>query len=158
MANGHDNLRPADPQGLERGREEAEQREQEFARQCRLEECERQGAAEALAATECAQLRAELANVRAELANLRAELDQRRKADFEAIMEAIEDYSNGVLDQFKASTKLMLAELFDKLESIFAALLARADEDTKSALRVACERADEVSESPDPLPPRRAIN
>jgi len=33
-----------------------------------LEERERQRAAEALAATECAQLRAELANLRAELA------------------------------------------------------------------------------------------
>jgi division protein CdvB (Snf7/Vps24/ESCRT-III family) len=154
MTNGHHSLRPADPLELERWREEAGQREQVFARQGRLEELERQRAAEALAATECARLRAELANLRTELANLRAELDQRRQADFEAIIEAVVACSNDL----KALTKLMLAELFDKIDSKFAALRARADEDTKSALRVARERADEVSELPDPLPPRRAIN
>ena len=158
MTNGHHSLRPADPLELERWREEAGQREQVFARQGRLEELERQRAAEALAVTECAQLRAELANLRAEIANLRAELDQRRKADFEAIIEAVVDYSNDVLDQVKALTKQIGAELFDKLDSNFAALRARADEDTKSALRVARERADAVSELPDPLPPSRVIN
>jgi hypothetical protein len=151
MTNGHHNLGPADPQAFERWREGAEQREQEFARQRRLEERERQRAAEDLAATEYAQLRAEIAN-------LRAELEQRRKADFEAIIEAVVDYSNDVLDQVKALTKQIGADLFDKLDSNFAALRARADEDTKNALRVACERADEVSASPDPLPPRRKIN
>jgi hypothetical protein len=159
MTNGHHN--PADPQALVRWREEAEQREQEFARQRRLEERERQRAAEALAATECAQLRAELTNLRAELANLRGELDQRRRAEFEAIMEAVVDYSNDVFDQVKALTKLMLAELFDKIDSTFAALQARVDAvlpDTKGAFRFARERDDEVSELPNPLPPRRAIN
>jgi hypothetical protein len=104
-----------------------------------LEERERQ----ALVATECAQLRAELAN-------LRAELDQRRRADFEAIMEAVTACSNDLIDQVKALT----AKLFDKIDSTFAALRVRADGDTKSAFRVARERADEVSELPNPLPPR----
>jgi chromosome segregation ATPase len=121
-----------------------------------FEERERQRAAEALA-TECAELRAELADLRAALANLRGELDQRRRADFEAIEQAVANYSNDVLDQVKALTKQIGAELFDKLEGIFTALRARAD-DTKSAFRVARERADEVSELPDPLPTRRAIN
>jgi len=58
----------------------------------------------------------------------------------------------------KALTKQIGAELFDKLDSNFAALRARAYEDTESALRVARERADEVSQLPDPPPPRRAIN
>ena len=126
-----------------------------------LEERERQRAVEALAATECAQLRAELANLCAELANLRGELDQRRRADFEAIVEAVRDYSNDVLDQVKALTKQIGTELLDKIDGRFAALQARVDgviPDTKSALRVARERADEVSELSDPLPPRRAIN
>jgi hypothetical protein len=126
-----------------------------------LEERERQRAAEALAATECAQLRAELANLRAELANLRGELDQRRQADFEAIVEAVRDYSNDVLDQVKALTTQIGTELLDKIDGSFAALQARVDgaiPDTKSALRGARERADEVSELPDPLPRRRAIN
>ena len=125
-----------------------------------LEERERQRGAEALA-TECAELRAELADLRAALANLRGELDQRRQADFEAIVEAVRDYSNDVLDQVKALTKQIGTELLDKIDGSFAALQARVDgviPDTKSALRVARERADEVSELPDPLPPRRAIN
>jgi hypothetical protein len=158
MMNGHHNLRPADPRRLERWREDTDRREQEFARQRRLEKPERQRAAEALAATECAQLRADLANLRTELANLRADLDQRRRADFEAIMEAVVEYSNDVLDQVKALTKQIGAELCDKIDSKFAVLRARADEDTKNALRFRRERADEVSELPDPLPPRRAIN
>jgi hypothetical protein len=119
-----------------------------------LEERERQRAVEALAATECAQLRAELAN-------LRGELDQRRRADFEAIVEAVRDYSNDVLDQVKALSKQIGTELLDKIEGRFAALQARVDgvlPDTRSAFRVARERADEVSELSDPLPPRRAIN
>jgi chromosome segregation ATPase len=125
-----------------------------------LEERERQRGAEALA-TECAELRAELADLRAELANLRGELDQRRRADFEAIVEALSDYSNDVLDQVKALTKQIGTELFDKIDSSFAALQGRVDAvppDTKSAFRVARERADEVSESPNPLSPRRKIN
>src|SRR5262245_24133390 len=97
MTNGHHNLGPSDPQALERWREEVEQRGQEFARQCRPGERERQR----LAANEYAQLRAEIAN-------LRAELDQRRKADFEAIIEAVGDYSNDVLDRVKALTRTYL--------------------------------------------------
>jgi uncharacterized coiled-coil DUF342 family protein len=121
-----------------------------------LEERDRQRAA-----TECAELRAELADLRAALANLRGELDQRRRADFQAIEQAVANYSNDVLDQVKTLTKQIGAELFDKLDSSFAALQARVDAvlpDTKSAFRVARERADEASELPDPLPPRRAIN
>jgi hypothetical protein len=104
-----------------------------------LEERERQRSAEALVAAEFAQLRAELAN-------LLAELDQRRRADFEAIV---------------ALTNRLLAELFDKIDSKFAALQARVDEvlpDARGASRFARERADDVSELPNPLPPRRTIN
>jgi chromosome segregation ATPase len=118
------------------------------------DESERQREAEAVAAIECAQLRAELAN-------LRAELDQRRRADFEAILEVVGGRSNDVLDQVEALTNRMLAELFDKLDSMFAALQARLDailSDAKGAFRSARERADEASELPNPLPPRRAIN
>ena len=119
-----------------------------------LEERERQRSAEALVATECAQLRAELAN-------LRAELDQRRRADFEAIVEAVVDCSNDVLDQVKALTKQIGAELLDKIDSNLAALQARVDgvlPDTKGEFRFTRERDDEASELPNPLPPRRAIN
>jgi chromosome segregation ATPase len=57
-----------------------------------FERRERQRAAEALA-TECAELRAELADLRGALANLRRELDERRRADFEAIEQAVANYS-----------------------------------------------------------------
>jgi len=66
-----------------------------------------------------------------------------------------------VLDQVVTLNKRLQTELWNLVKTQFGALRARVDgvlPDTKSALRVARERADEVSESPDPLPPRRAIN
>jgi hypothetical protein len=154
MTSDYHNLRPADPRGLERWREDTAQREEEFARERRQSEREQRRAAEAAAASECAILRAELAN-------LRAELDQRRHAEFEAIAEAAVDHSNNILDRVEALTQRMRAELFDKIDSKFAALQARVDAvlpETKCAFRFARERDDEVSELPNPLPPRRAIN
>src|SRR5262245_51932530 len=101
------------------------------------------------APTEWAMLRAELADLRADLAHVRAELDQRRRADFEAVVEAVRDYSNDLLDQVKALTKRTLVELFDRIDGRFAALQARIDgvlPDTKGTSRVARETDDEVSE------------
>ena len=105
-----------------------------------------------------ANLRAELASLRAELANLRGELDQRRRAEFEAIVEVVRGYSNDVFDQVKALTTRTLTELFDDIHGRFAALQARVDDvlpDRKRPHRFARERADEVSEPPNPPPPRR---
>jgi hypothetical protein len=54
-------------------------------------------------------------------------------------------------------TQRMRAELFDKIDSKFAALQARVVAvlpDTKGAFRFARERDDEVAELPNPLPPR----
>jgi hypothetical protein len=113
-----------------------------------------QRAAEAVAATDCAQLRAELAN-------LRVELDQRRQAELEAIAEAVVAHSNTILDEVEALTQRMRIELFDKIDSKLAALQARVEAvlpDRKGAFRFAREREDEVTELPNPLPPRRAIN
>jgi hypothetical protein len=53
------------------------------------------------------------------------------------------------------------AELFDKIDSKFAALQARVDAilpETKGVFRFARECDDEVTELPNPLPPRRATN
>src|SRR5262245_19971980 len=66
-----------------------------------------------------------------------------------------------VLDQVVMENKRLQAELCNLVKTQLGALRARVDgvlPDTKSAFRVACERADEVSESPDPMPPRRVIN
>src|SRR5262245_26770599 len=94
------------------------------------------GYARAAEGTECAQLRAELAELR-RLATLRDELDQRRRAEFKAIVEVVADYSKDALDQVTGLTERVLAELFDRIDGRFAALQARIDgvlPDTKSAL------------------------
>src|SRR5262245_65185236 len=83
------------------------------------------GYARAAAGTECAQLRAELAELR-RLATLRDELDQRRRAEFKAIVEVVADYSKDALDQVTGLTERVLAELFDS-DGRFAALQARID-------------------------------
>jgi hypothetical protein len=57
--------------------------------------------------------------------------------------------------------KRLQTELWNLVTTRLGALQARVDgvlPDTKNALRVARERADEVTELPDPLPSRRAMN
>ena len=57
--------------------------------------------------------------------------------------------------------KRLQTELCDLVKTQLRDLRARVDgvlPDTKSAFRAARERADEVSELPNPLPPRRTIN
>jgi len=103
----------------------------------------------------------ECASPRAELQALRAELTERRRAELTAIREALAEHINEVIDQVLMQNKRLQTELWNLVKSQLGALQARVDgvlPDTKSALRVARERADEVSELPDPVPPRRAIN
>jgi hypothetical protein len=103
----------------------------------------------------------ECASLRAELEALRVELTERWHAELTAISEALAKRTNEVIDQVEMLNKRLQTELFNLVKTQFGALRARVDgvlPDTKSALRVARERADEVSESPDPLPPRRVIN
>ena len=117
-------------------------------------ELEQRRAAEAAPASECASLRAELEA-------LRVELTERRHAELTAIREALAERIGEVIDQVELVNKRLQTELWNLVKSQLGALQARVDgvlPDTKSAFRVARERADEVSELPDPLPPRRAIN
>ena len=103
----------------------------------------------------------ECASPRAELQALRAELTERRRAELTAIREALAEHINEVIDQVLMQNKRLQTELWTLVKTQLGALQARVDgvlPDTKSALRVARERADEVSELPDPVPPRRAIN
>ena len=103
----------------------------------------------------------ECASPRAELQALRAELTERRRAELTAIREALAENFNEVIDQVLMQNKRLQTELWTLVKTQLGALQARVDgvlPDTKSALRVARERADEVSELPDPVPPRRAIN
>jgi len=101
----------------------------------------------------------ECASLRAELQALRVELTERQHAEMIAIREVLGERIDEVLDQVATLNKRLQTELWNLVKSQFAALRARVDGVLpKSALRVACERADEVSESPDPVPPRRVIN
>ena len=123
----------------------------EAERARRQSELEQRRAAEA---SECASLRAELQA-------LRVELTERRHAELTAIREALAERIGEVIDQVEMVNKRLQTELWNLVKSQLGALQARVDgvlPDTKSAFRVARERADEVSELPDPLPPRRAIN
>jgi hypothetical protein len=66
-----------------------------------------------------------------------------------------------VIDQVQMQNKRLQTELWNLVKTQLGDLRARVDgvlPDTKSALRVARERADEVSELPNPPPPRRTIN
>jgi len=123
----------------------------EAERARRQSELEQRRAAEA---SECASLRAELDA-------LRVELTARRHAELTAIREALAESIDEVIDQVLMQNKRLQTELWTLVKTQLGALQARVDgvlPDTKSALRVARERADEVSELPDPVPPRRAIN
>ena len=103
----------------------------------------------------------ERASLRAELQALRVELTERRHAELTAIREALAESIDEVIDQVLMQNKRLQTELWTLVKTQLGALQARVDgvlPDTKSALRVARERADEVSELPDPVPPRRAIN
>ena len=123
----------------------------EAERACRQSELEQRRVAEA---SECASLRAELQA-------LRVELTERRHAELTAIREALAESIDEVIDQVEMLNKRLQMELWNLVKTQLGDLRARVDgvlPDTKSAFRVACERADAVSESPNPVPPRRAIN
>src|SRR5262249_60539846 len=106
----------------------------EAERARRQSELEQRRAAEA---SECASLRAELEA-------LRVELTGRWHAELTAIGEALAERTNEAIDQVEMLNKRLQTELFNLVKTQLGALRARVDEvlpDTKSALRVATERA-----------------
>ena len=98
----------------------------------------------------------ECASLRAELEALLVELTERWHAELTAISEALAKRTNEVIDQVVTVNKRLQTELWNLVKTQLGALRARVDEVLPDT--VARERADEVSESPDPLPPRRVIN
>ena len=108
----------------------------EAERARRQSECDQRRAAEAAAASECASLRAELDA-------LRVELTARRRAELTAIREVLAESINEVIDQVEMLNKRLQTELWKLVKDWLGALQARVDE---------------VSELPNPPPPRRAIN
>ena len=149
------NLRPADPDGLQKWREDNAQREEEFARERRREERAQRRAAEAVAATECARLRAEIEA-------LRIEMEERDDAVVRGLSEAMIEHLNEIVDDADRLVKRTINELYDKvdqrltiLEERIAATLPKG----RREFQFARERdASEITELPNPLPPRRAIN
>jgi hypothetical protein len=126
----------------------------EAERARRQSEHEQRRSAEAAPASECA-------SPRAELEALRVELTERWRAELTAIREVLAESIDEVIDQVLIQNKRLQTELWNLVKTQLGDLRARVDgvlPDTKSALRVARERADEVSELPNPPPPRRAIN
>ena len=126
----------------------------EAERARRQSELEQRPAAEAEPASECASLRAELQA-------LRVELTERRHAELTAIREALAESIDEMIDQVEVVNKRLQTELCDLVKTQLGDLRARVDgvlPDTKSAFRVACERADEISEQSNPPPPKRQIN
>ena len=107
-------------------------------------ELEQRRAAEAAPASECASLRAELEA-------LRVELTERRHAELTAIREVLAESIDEVIDQVEMLNKRLQTELWNLVKTQLGDLRARVE-------GVARERADEVSELPNPLPPRRVIN
>jgi len=100
----------------------------------------------------------ECASLRAELQALHVELTERWHAELTAICEVLAKRIGEVIDQVEMVNKRLQTELWNLVKTQFRALRARVDgvlPDTKSALRDASERADEL---PNPLPPRRVIN
>jgi hypothetical protein len=149
------NLRLADPDGLRKWREDNAQREEEFARERRLEERERQRTAEAVAATECARLRAEIEA-------LRIEMEERDKAVVRGLTEAMIEHLNEIVDDADRFVKRTIGELHDKVDQRFAALeekIAATLPEGRREFQFARERdTSEITDLPNPLPPRRAIN
>jgi len=108
--------------------------------------------------SESEQRRTARGSLRAEVQALHVELTERWHAELTAIREALAESIDEVIDQVLMQNKRLQTELWNLVKTQLGDLRARVDGVTKSAFRVASERADEVSELPDPLPPRRTIN
>jgi hypothetical protein len=150
-------LQLADPDGLRKWREDAEHQEQEFARECREREQERQRAAEATEAREAASVRAqfEARLVAVEQANRELYADLAGIA--RATREAIESLADERVD-LSREQRDEIHELKIEVAKLGSTLAELREQQAKGTFRFAREREDEVTELPNPLPPRPAIN
>ena len=145
-------LRPADPDGLQKWRDDNAQREEEFARQRRLEERERRRVAQAAAANEVAQLRSELEK---RLIALEAENADLRDTLVDA-MSATADGLNGIMDQLDLSREQRdeIHQLKIEVAKLGSTLAELREQRAKGTFHFSRERDAEVTELPNPLPPR----
>ena len=151
----------ADPQGLERWREDNERREREFEQERRGEQREQQ---ELDSVRRVALLRAEVESLRNELTQVHTKIDQRHDVAIETCGQALGEIRAQVIDQMQTA----LRDTHSLVERRHAEVMGRIDAIAPDRLRAnakgfrfANERDEDcntVVELPNPLPPRRAIN
>jgi hypothetical protein len=144
----------ANPQGLERWREDAERREREFKQARRREQCKQQ---EINSVREVALLRAEVENLRNELTQARGEINYWHDVAIEACGQALGEIRRHVFDQMQDTHN----ELFSLIERRHAEVMGRIDATApdrlranKTGFRFANERnedCDTVVHLPNPL-------
>jgi hypothetical protein len=146
-------LRPADPDGLRRWREEAEQREQEIAHAKR----QRQRAERSARIDE---LRAELHQ---HVADLRNELAAQHEVLIEATGQALGQITDKIATDLEASISKVQTELFGAIERRFGELMGRLDgflpeRPRPKDFKFAGERdGDGPLDLPNPLASRRRV-
>jgi chromosome segregation ATPase len=148
----------ANPQGLERWREDAERREREFAQERRREQRKQQ---ELNSVHEVALLRAEVENLRSELAQVRSEINYWHDVAIEACGQALGEIQRQVLDQMQTAVRDINNQLLSLIERRHAEVMGRIDAITpdrlranKTGFRFANERdedCDTVVHLPNPL-------
>jgi hypothetical protein len=122
----------ANPQGLERWREDIERREREFEQERRREQREQQ---ELNAVREVALLRAEVESLRSELAQVRGEINYWHDVAIEACGQALGEIRRQVLDQMQSAVRDIHNELFSLIERRHAEVMGRIDAITPDRLR-----------------------
>jgi hypothetical protein len=148
----------ANPQGLQRWREDAERREREFEQERRREQREQQ---ELNSDREVALLRAEVDSLRNELAQVRGQIDYRHDVAIEACGQALGEIRGQVIDQMQTAVSNINNQLLSLIERRHAEVMGRIDAITpdrsranKMGFRFANERdedCDTVVHLPNPL-------
>src|SRR5262245_26845218 len=119
----------ADPQGLERWREDAERREREFEQKRRREQRKQQ---EINSVREVALLRADLRN---ELAQVRGEIHQQHDVVIEACGQALGEIREQIIDQMQTAVRDINNQLLSLIERRHAEVMGRIDAITPDRLR-----------------------
>jgi hypothetical protein len=152
----------ADPDGLRRYREEAGARQREIEQARRSEKREQRRTA----------LSAEIEGLRTEIADVYATIKHQHDVVLDACGTALGQYGDKILDRCEGMIQSVQRELFSLIERRFCELEARiaqaradilaADGKLRKDFRFANERQerddDAITELPNPLPPRRAMN
>jgi hypothetical protein len=122
----------ADPQGLQRWREDGERREREFAQERHRKQREQQ---ELNSVREVALLRAEIDSLRNELAQVRGEIDYRHDVAIEACGQALGEIREQIIAQMQTAVRDINNQLLSLIERRHAEVMGRIDAITPDRLR-----------------------